>query len=119
VKTIELSDEVFKLLADKAVGFDTPEMVIKRLLCDIDERLNNKLEIIFNPRDENEFKKEFIKSKKAKIIIYKSDGSQEIFIWNIKRDFNENSNLKGNLRSGYLRKWKDKKIIKAELFIII
>jgi hypothetical protein len=116
MKTIELNDELFKRLESKAVGFDTPEMVIKRLLDEVDGHPQSRPEIIFEPSNEDEFKKKLIEKQKAKIVLYKTDGSKEVINWNAKK-FNETSNLRANLWSGYLRDWKEKNILKAELFI--
>ncbi len=118
MKIIELNDEIFKRLESKAIGFDTPEMVIKRLLDEVDGQPQNRPEIIFEPSDEVLFKKKLIEKQKAKIVLYKTDGSNEVINWNAKK-FNENSNLRANLWSGYLRDWKEKNIIKAQLSIIL
>jgi hypothetical protein len=45
------------------------------------------------------------------MIIYK-DGHQEISVWNA-NNYTKGSNLINNIRSGPLRDWKKKRIVKA------
>jgi len=114
---INLTEDIFKRLEAKAIGFDTPEMVIKRLLDEVDGKPVIKPVITFDPSDENDFKKCLLETKEAEIAIYKADGTREIFHWNAP-NFGEYSNLRRNLWSGYLRGWKEKNIVKAELIIL-
>ncbi|MFT7099471.1 MAG: hypothetical protein ACJAS6_001353 [Rickettsiales bacterium] len=113
--TISLTDDTFKRLASRAVGFETPDTVIKRIMDEIEGK-SKKPEIIFNPDDENEFKKQLIKTKSAEIALYNANNEREIIHWNALK-FSENSNLRANLWSGHLREWKKRNIIKIELSI--
>lgn len=115
--TINISTETFQRLEAQVVGFDNPESVIKRLLDEVEGKVYVKPTIRFDPEDEAQFKKQLLLSKKAEITLIKRDGTREIIHWNAIR-FSEQSNLRANLWSGYLRGWKNKKIIKAELVIL-
>lgn len=121
---IRITDELYERLASRAVGFDTPGEVIERLL-DKDaglspgknigvRRATSKPQLVFVPEDEEIFKAGLIKNKEAEIALYKSDGTRNVFVWTASR-FNENSNLRANLWSGYLRGWKKKGIVGAEI----
>ncbi len=114
--TLNITDETFQRLEARAVGFDKPEAVIIRLLDEIEGKTTVKPDLIFHPADENEFKQQLIRRKEAQIVLYKADGSSEKLYWNANR-FTEESNLRGNLWSGYLRGWKKKNIVKAEISI--
>lgn len=114
---IEISKETFGRLESKAVGFDTPELVIKRLLDEAEGKPESKPIIVFEPADETEFKRLLLNTREAEIALYKTDDSREMICWNASR-FNEGSNLRANLWSGYLRGWKDKSIVRAELAIL-
>lgn len=116
MNTINLTDETFKRLEAKAMGFDTPEKVIKRLLDEVDGK-TSKPELIFEPSDEDEFKRQLIETREAEIAIYYADGKRKISHWDAK-NFSSRSNLRGNLWSGYLRDWKRRNIIRAELAIL-
>lgn len=115
--TIELTQTTFARLEQLAVGFDTPEAVIIRLLDNIDGRTETKPTLHFDPTDENEFKLRLIESKEAEVVIYKNDETREIVRWKANR-LRESSNLRGNLWSGLLRGWKSKKIKSVELSIL-
>lgn len=115
-KTITLSDSVFERLASRAVGFDSPEQVIQRLLDQVEFKADHKPSVSFIPSEEA-FKEKLIETKRAEITLYKMDGSREVTIWNARR-FNDDSRLRANLWSGYLRNWKDKGIVKAELEVL-
>jgi hypothetical protein len=132
--TISVPEELFKRLETHAKGFDTPTNVIERLLKYFENNTDQlptietvidhnipptrslQLEVIFLPNGENKFKNELIQRKVAWIQIYKIDGSVETKMWKA-QSFTKNSDLMGNLRSGYLRGWKDKGICKAVLAI--
>lgn len=114
---ITLSDEVYKRLEQHAIGFDTPEQVIVRLIDLAEGTSTSKPELIFTPSDDNDFKSDFLASGHAEVTLYFNTGKREIIHWEAKR-FNANSNLRANLWSGYLRNWKDKGIIKAELNVL-
>lgn len=130
-QVIRISDELYKRLELHASGFDTPSNVIERVLnsyegitsvkessSDVDEVLtpSNKLEIVYFPNTEEAFKEQFLVSKKAYIKFFYTSGETEIKEWNA-GDFKETSKVAGNLRSGYLRGWKDKGIFKAEVAV--
>jgi hypothetical protein len=116
-KTVELSDITFSRLEKLAVGFDTPESVISRLLDGAEGKTESKPILTFDPNDENEFKRRLIESKEAQVVIYKNDSSREIAHWKANR-LGETSNLRGNLWSGLLRGWKGKEINKVDLSIL-
>lgn len=131
-QVIRIPESLYSRLEKHADGFDTPANVIERILnyYEINYRVNepedepsklpisppNELEIIYRPVGEDIFKKELLERKKAFIRLYKVDGTSEIKIWNASK-FNLNSDVNGNLRSGYLRGWKNKGIYKAVIAI--
>jgi hypothetical protein len=128
-KLVRIPMNLYNRLGAHSQGFESPVDVIEKLLefyeyetgedtreskSDMSERPNS-LEIIFFPdNDEDKFKKEFLIKKKAYIHIHKFDGELEIKEWSGK-NFTADSSVSGNLRSGYLRGWKQKGIIKAEI----
>lgn len=127
-QVIRISDEIYSRLESHAVGFDTPQNIIEKLLDFYEsengfsiKEVNNcaseqgsiHLDIIYYPNDA-QFKKNLLASKEAYIKLTKVDGSSEIKHWNASR-FTENSSVNGNLRSGFLRDWRKKGICKAEL----
>lgn len=116
-RTIELSVDTYCRLEKLAVGFDTPEAVIKRLLDKVEGKPEVKPQITFFPENEDDFKRELIKSREAEIVLYKDDGSREINRWNANK-LTESSNLRANLWSGSLRGWKEKGIYKVDLFVL-
>jgi len=116
-KNIELSETTFSRLEKLAVGFDSPESVINRLLDGAEGKTEAKPILTFDPSDENEFKRRLIESKEAEVVIYKNDSSREITHWKANR-LGETSNLRGNLWSGLLRGWKGKGIHKVDLSIL-
>ncbi|VAX11783.1 hypothetical protein MNBD_GAMMA25-2190 [hydrothermal vent metagenome] len=75
-----------------------------------------KLSINFIPEDPLQFKKLLLKEKKAWVLLHMTDGTKHLHEWNALR-FTEHSDVLGNLRSGYLRNWRDKGIINAEVAI--
>lgn len=114
---VYISEKTLSRLAERAMGFhDTPESVIIRLLNNLDDGEKFKPELQFIP-NEQEFKMQLVKYKKAVVNIIYVDGSNKRVIWNANR-FNNDSNLKANIWSGYLRDWKKKGIIKAEFSIM-
>jgi len=115
--TIEITNQTFARLEKLATGFDTPEAVIIRLLDNIEGNTESKPVLTFDPTDENEFKQKLIETKEAEVVLYKNNDTREIVIWNANR-LSESSNLRGNLWSGLLRGWKNKKITKVELSIL-
>ncbi len=129
-QVIRISDELYKRLEGLASGFDTPSNVIEMVLNAYEgvsiskpssNALNNiapstKLEIIYFPSTEEAFKEKFLVSKKAYIKLFYTSGETELKEWNA-ADFKATSKVAGNLRSGYLRGWKEKGIVKAEVAI--
>lgn len=116
-RTLDITEGTFSRLEKLAVGFDSPEAVIIRLLDGIEGKKDVKPTINFWPSDEKEFKLKLIEAKEAEAVIFKSDNSREITHWNARR-FTESSNLRANLWSGLLRDWKTKGIEKVELSIL-
>lgn len=132
-QVIRIQEELYKRLEKYAHGFDTPANVIEKIL-DFYERhsgnsieaeqekpnqsfeLPSSLEIIYHPGGENIFKQELLKKKQAYILLHKIDGTSELKVWNASK-FSPDSTINGNLRSGYLRGWKNKGIYKAEVAI--
>jgi hypothetical protein len=112
--TLEISENTYRRLSSHAVGFDTPESVIIRLLDSVENKDSDKPELLFSPVDEVEFKKELLDTKEAEVILYKNNGSRRITYWKAHK-LNEKSNLRANLWSGPLRGWKKKGIVKAEI----
>lgn len=129
-QVIRISNELYRRLEAHTVGFDTPSNVIERILdvyegvstteksVDCNELITpaNKLEILYRPVTEEAFKEQFLETKKAFVKMFYTNGSEEIKEWN-SPNFAITSSVAGNLRSGYLRGWKDKGIFKAEVSI--
>ncbi len=133
-KTIEISVTLYEHLGKLAQTFETPQDVIMRLLdfYKMEEisssslatkkishqniKKYNKLDIIFYPEDLIQFKSSLLKEKQAWVLLHMNDGSKTLHQWNASR-FTESSDVLGNLRSGYLRDWRDKGIISADIAI--
>ena len=119
-RSINVSDDIYRRLEGLAVGFDTPERVIERLLDGIDSSSSSSTEskpaLTFLP-DEASFKNELLTKKRAQVILYMKDGMRDVLHWNASR-FQPSSNLRANLWSGILRNWKDKGIASAELSVL-
>jgi hypothetical protein len=132
-QVIRINDDLYKRLEAHASGFDTPSNVIETILNayevsnpDIKITISkdsvleiepaNNLEISYIGSTEDSFKKALLGSKKAYIKIYYTNSTSEIKKWNASR-FSSSSKVDGNLRSGYLRGWKNRGIFKAELSI--
>jgi len=127
-QVIRIPENVYQRLSLHAKGFETPAQVIEKIL-NFYEKENNietpialksegakstSLEIVYYPSDEIAFKQALLKTKRAYILIHKIDGTTELKEWNA-NSFDSNSSVDGNLRSGYLRGWRNKGIIKAEI----
>ncbi|ELB2083749.1 hypothetical protein HJ196_23105 [Vibrio parahaemolyticus] len=127
-QVIRISDEIYSRLESHAVGFDTPQNIIEKLLdfyeandgspnqsleanAPLKEAIH--LDITYYPNDA-QFKTDLLACKEAYIKLTKTDGTSEIKHWNASR-FTEESSVNGNLRSGFLRDWRKKGICKAEL----
>ncbi len=133
-KTISISAELYKRLEAHATGFDTPTNVIEKILEFYENNHDSApkttdvkiitptpprslhLEVIFHPSSEAEFKELLLAKRVAWIKIYKVDNSVETKMWKA-QSFTEQSDVMGNLRSGYLRGWREKGICKAILAI--
>lgn len=118
--SITVSDEIFNRLEKLAIGFDTPERVIERLLDEVDSESPKSAGarpiLTFIP-DEIAFKNELLNRKKAQVILHFKDGERDVLHWNAER-FQPSSNLRANLWSGFLRGWKEKGIIAAEFSVL-
>lgn len=116
-QSITVSDDIYRRLELLAIGFDTPERVIERLLEEADSgsyrSLENKPNLTFVP-DESTFKSELLAKKRAQVILHFNDGQRDVLHWKASR-FRPSSNLRANLWSGILRNWKDKGIVAATL----
>jgi len=77
---------------------------------------SGQLDIQFYPPNPKQFKAFLLQSKEAWVLLHKSNGQKDLHHWNASR-FTERSNLMNNLRSGYLRNWRKKGILKAEIAI--
>jgi len=138
-KTIEISVILYDRLGKLAQPFETPEDVIIRLLNSYEDkqkksdsvvsittteknthshnlRTYNKLDINFFPPDLLQFKSLLLKEKQAWVVLHMNDGSKNLHQWNALR-FSDKSDVLGNLRSGYLRDWRKKGIISADIAI--
>lgn len=74
-------------------------------------------ELLFHPKDENQFKEELLKTKKARFVLTYQDGAVKESIWNAE-NFSSSSNLKGNIQSRPF--WRNKAtdgLIKVEVYI--
>lgn len=127
-KTIEIPVSLYQRLSSHAKGFETPATVIERLLNSFEGQKSTEpslslkksvslpisLEIVYYPTDEESFKQKLLQKKIAYLVLHKLDGTKEIKEWNAS-SFQPHSSVNGNLRSGYLRGWKNKGIVKAEI----
>jgi len=132
-KVIRISNELYNRLEVHASGFDSPANVIERILDafegitpsssssrssefkkEIEPAIS--LDIVYHPDSEEDFKEQLLECKRAYINLYYTNGTSEIKEWNASR-FSASSRVDGNLRSGYLRGWKERGIYKAELAI--
>lgn len=74
-------------------------------------------DLIFHPADEEEFKKELLKSKKAHFELTYDTGVTKTSPWNAAK-FSSTSNLRGNIESKAFWREKDKEgLVKVEVFI--
>lgn len=132
-QVIRISDELFRRLETYASGFDTPSNVIETILnayeglnpdikleTNTENRSETKpatsLEISYSSGSEEDFKQQLLEKKKAYIKLYYTNNTTEVKEWKAFR-FSTSSSVDGNLRSGYLRGWRQRGIFKAELSI--
>lgn len=133
-QVIRISNDLYKRLEEHATGFDTPANVIERILNfyeggdesnrgDLNDQPSSEriepakeLDIQYYSASEDEFKHELLSSKLAYIKLHYTNGQTEVKEWNASR-FSQKSRVDGNLRSGYLRGWKERGIYKAELSV--
>lgn len=133
MKDIQITEDLFNRLAHQSVRFETPVDVIEKILTFYENEHGNtsspepaepapttrlelpeKLDIIYYPGDEKSFKELFLQTDSAYVLLYFKDGKRVLKEW-IRSNFTQDSSVNGNLRSGYLRRWRDKGIIKAEV----
>ena len=129
-ETIEASAELYRRLSDLAVGFDSPEAVIERLLSAYESQKGGSVaraddqsgpltrpEPIFYPVDDAEdFRLRLIEAPLAYRRFTYSDGTTKLRTWKC-IDFTEESDLAQNINTGPLRSWRTKGIVKLELAI--
>ncbi|MEA1933683.1 MAG: hypothetical protein U9N60_04535 [Thermodesulfobacteriota bacterium] len=127
-QVIRIPANLYQRLSLHAKGFETPANVVEKILNFYEEQkgvestinfvsknnLPASLEIIYYPSDVDNFKHALLQTKKAYILLHKVDGTTEFKEWNAS-NIGINSDVNGNLRSGYLRGWKNKGILKAEI----
>jgi hypothetical protein len=132
-QVIRISDDLYKRLEVYASGFDTPAKVIEKILDEFEGvksefvtgqstsdnfeiQPSSNLEIIYFADSEEDFKQQLLDAKKAFLKIYFTNNTSEIKEWDASR-FSSSSRVDGNLRSGYLRGWKERGIVKAEVTV--
>lgn len=113
---IEIEAATYKKLENLAVGFETPNDVILRLISSFSssglrepKRSKSSPSIYYNPSPMEAFKQKLLETKEAYRVVVFNDGTHEISHWDANR-FDEKSNLDGNIRSGVLRNWQEKNI---------
>ncbi len=114
--SVDIKESTFKRLEGFAIGFDTPDTAINRLLDQVENKANKKPVLKFFPNDEEYFLKLLVQDKSAEVVLYHSNGRRKIIQWNAKK-ITDKSNLRGNLWSGFLRGWEGKGIVSAEFSI--
>ena len=141
-KTIEISEDIYERLGRHAQPFETPAQVIQRILDQFESDANKqdekipaalseakgvarpiveplytgKLEINFHPSDSTAFKAHLLRSKAAWILMTYRDGRRVLKHWTA-ANFKPTSDVMANLRSGYLRGWKEKGLVRADVAI--
>ena len=137
---IEITEELYERLGAHAKPFETPAQVIERLLTAAEEKasdtslsqslphttkspgtnypppLAGKLQINFFPSDPIQFKAQLLKHKEAWVRLYYQSGQTMTKHW-VARSFKPTSDVMANLRSGYLRGWREKGIVRADVAI--
>lgn len=118
MKNIEMSEHIFNRLAKHAVGFETPEKVIERLLDAYEIVPGQKPKLTFIPENEEEFKARLVESRHAYVELRMEDGTIEAGEWNA-HSFQESSNLRANIWSGYLRNWSKRGVVAATFEVVM
>lgn len=127
-QVVKIPFELYKRLGTHVKGFETPADVIERILNSYENQGNVEttvnteprrelpisLEITYYPNNEQDFKQALLRTKVAYVLLHKVDGTTEFKEWNA-LNFRADSSVNSNLRSGYLRGWKEKGIFKAEV----
>lgn len=111
---IDITEELHQRLGAHAVGFETPEEVIVRLLDHFEAKSNISKPILKLSPSEAEIKHNLVKQKTVWKELHFNDGSIKVEEW-VATQFKETSNLKSNIWSGPLRDWKNKSISKLIL----
>ncbi|MCS6173438.1 hypothetical protein G7A68_03060 [Shewanella baltica] len=115
VVRIDVNDSTFKRLEKLVVGFDTPDAVINRLIDSYENKKTTKPVLSFYP-EESDFLRLLVKNGIAEVTIHKENGSKEEVTWKANK-LTFDSNLRGNIWSGFLRGWKERGIISAHFSI--
>ena len=74
-----------------------------------------KPEVVYHPAGEMACQAAIVKAKAATVRLHYADGRVVDKHWRA-YNFTEDSNLRGNLNTGYLRHWREKGIVRAEIF---
>ncbi|HAS1563237.1 hypothetical protein PE051_01645 [Enterobacter asburiae] len=114
---IEIYESTYNRLAALVKGFETPDAVINRLIDAFETDQNKRPELVFNPSNEDDFKRAVLQHNQIKVEMFKSDGTCEQGTWNV-RAISETSSLRANIWSGYLRGWKEKGIVRAVFTVV-
>jgi predicted CopG family antitoxin len=138
-KTIEISTELYHRLGKIAQAFESEQSVIERLIDFYENEKNSdnitlsndkviektqclpitvyrKLEEHYYPSNLKQFKLRLIETKKAWVKLSYEDGTVTVHEWNTLK-FSETSDVRGNLKSGLLRHWREKRIVRADIAI--
>ena len=116
---INLIKNVCERKNGKLITEEIEKEIIKEKEIDVEtlEKYENTNEYSFGNElellpDKNTFRNKLLKIKSANWKIIYSDGSVKEGIWDA-RNMTEYSNIIGNIRSGYLRNWRKKGIVKV------
>ncbi|MFA0001513.1 hypothetical protein AB4428_24720 [Vibrio lentus] len=112
---IDVKDSTFKRLEKLVIGFDTPDAVINRLIDSYENKKTTKPILSFYP-EESDFLRLLVKNGAAEVTVHKENGSTEEITWKANK-LNFDSNLRGNIWSGFLRGWKERGIVSAHFSI--
>jgi len=118
MKKLDISDHIYTRLAKHAVGFETPESVIERLLDAYEIVPGQKPKLTFIPENEEEFKARLVESRHAYVELRMEDGTIQAGEWSA-HSFKDSSNLRANIWSGYLRNWSKRGIVAATFEVVM